>query len=100
MPCSNKSGHYFIGQFREKQCETRVKPSTITVSEAYANAGLFGESRTAHMTNAQRLRQENDGRQPEDFIERAETKITMWPFIGGTKAARAGIAIGAGGVAE
>jgi hypothetical protein len=56
----------------------------------YANAGLFGKSRTAHLTDRQRLQRANDGAFPEDFIERAQTKVEQWLVIGDTRAVRAG----------
>lgn len=86
--CSNLGGHHFIGQMREKLTEDLNKPSTITLGEMLANAGLLGHSHTSHMTDQQRRMQETKGYASEDFIERAETKVAEWPLIGDTKAVR------------
>jgi len=87
--CRNQGGHQFIGQFREKLREEMSKPGTITLGEIYANAGLFGASHTAHMSDEQRRKQESELRDPEDFIERAQTKILLWKQVGDDRAPQA-----------
>jgi hypothetical protein len=66
--------------------------ATIKMSEVLTNAGVNGASRTARMTEAQRLKNTNRSgrREPEDFIERAEMKIALWPLIGSGRAVRTG----------
>jgi hypothetical protein len=89
--CTNLGGHHMIGQFRDKLPEsTSITSSVITQSEVYANAGLFGESHTAGLTEPERMIRELKGRTAEDFIDQAQTKVRLWPLIGDTKAVRAG----------
>ncbi len=86
--------------FINHKCDVRLKfvamfqPSgaTIKMSEMLTNAGANGASRTAHMTEAQRLKNTNRAgrREPEDFIERAQFKIAIWPGVGDTRAIRVG----------
>ncbi|HEX6465681.1 MAG TPA: hypothetical protein VFZ99_00160 [Terriglobales bacterium] len=80
-----------VSRIQLKQFVTKpnLSPATITVSEILANAGLFGPSRTQGATEDMRKTRSAAGRQPEDFIERAATKVALWPLIGDTKAVRA-----------
>ena len=70
-----------------------ASPATITVGELLANAfaqtSLKGaQSHTASLSEDQRRERVQSGRPAEDYIERATTKIALWPFIGDTKAPR------------
>ena len=74
-------------------------PATITVGELLANAfahtSLKGaQSHTALLNEDQRRERERSGRVPEDYIERATTKVALWPLIGDTKATRVGSRVG------
>ena len=69
--------------------------ATITAGELLANAfaqtSLKGaQSRTASLNEDQRRERECSGRSAEDYVERATTKVALWPFIGDTKAPRVG----------
>jgi hypothetical protein len=70
-------------------------PATITVGELLANAfaqtSLKGaQSHTALLGEDERRERERSGRTAEDYIERATTKVALWPLIGDTKAPRVG----------
>jgi hypothetical protein len=62
---------------------------TIKVSEVLTNAGLNGESRTAQIPEQHRSKHVNRRTglvEEEDFIERAQGKVKLWPLEGDTKA--------------
>ena len=68
-------------------------PATITVGELLANAFAHtsfkgAQSHTALLNEDQRRERERSGRVAEDYIERATTKVALWPLIGDTKAPR------------
>ena len=77
-------------QLMQLQTEQRGATATISVKEVYANAGLMGASRTADATDEQLRERAALGRSLEDFVERAQTKVALWPLIGDTKAPRIG----------
>ena len=58
--------------------------ASITLGEVLRNAGLFGKSRTAGMTEDARLSRprlpNGHAPAPEDAIERAQEKVKQWPF--------------------
>lgn len=61
-------------------------PATITVMESRMNAGEFGRSHTAGMTEPERLSRHAryDDKailEPEDKIERAIAKVRIWPLL-------------------
>ena len=67
--------------------------ATITVGELMANAFARtsfkgAQSHTALLNEDQRRERERSGRVAEDYIERATTKVALWPMIGDTKAPR------------
>jgi hypothetical protein len=71
--------------------EMKNTPATITFSECNANAFAKtkfegAHSRTATMSEMKKQERLLMGRPSEDFIERAEVKVALWPFIGDTKA--------------
>jgi hypothetical protein len=60
-------------------------PPTITLTEVQMNAGLYGRSRTLGLPEWKRKRRhaKYDDRKilaPEDAIERAITKVKLWPY--------------------
>lgn len=66
---------------------------TIKVSEVHTNAGLNGESRTARLPEWKRRMNVNRRSlvmEEEDFIERAQGKVKLWPLAVDTKAPRVG----------
>ena len=68
-------------------------PATITVGELLANAFAHtsfkgAQSHTALLNEDQRQERERSGRAAEDYIERATTKVALWPVIGDAKAPR------------
>lgn len=70
-------------------------PATITVGELLANAFAHtsfkgAQSHTALLNEDQRRERERSGRAAEDYIERATTKVALWPVIGDTKAPKVG----------
>ena len=58
--------------------------ASILEHEIYANAGLDGNSETAHLCEDLRL---SRAKGPEDSIERAEQKVKVWPWIDGAPGA-------------
>jgi hypothetical protein len=69
-------------------------PSSAAIStrEMRVNAGLCGRSRTAGLTEEQRLElaaardpETGEYRTPEDEIERIQRKVEFYPFVGATQ---------------
>jgi hypothetical protein len=67
---------------------TNSAPSAASIrnSEMLANAFSFlkfkdSQSRTAKLTEQKRSELELAGKEPEDYIERAQEKIRIWPEI-------------------
>ena len=60
--------------------------AAITCSEMEANAGLFGSSRTANMSERKKLEIEHAGRMPEDFVERTHEKVRLWHSLSDDRA--------------
>lgn len=52
--------------------------AAISPSEMEANAGLFGSSRTAKMSEKRKRELEAAGKPSEDFIERTIAKVQEW----------------------
>lgn len=70
-----------------KRCKCSFSPhsssSSVSARESELNAGLRGASRTAGLTEEQRLNRHNQyGKSlpPEDAIERAMEKVRLWPY--------------------
>lgn len=53
-------------------------PASIVKNEMEANAGLRGRSQTAYLCEDYRLERSR----PEDFIERTQAKVFVWPNVG------------------
>jgi hypothetical protein len=72
-----------------------IGAATIKCSEMETNAGLNGWSRTASMTESER-KQNFDPRAgicrvvEEDFVERTQAKVRLWPLINDNRAPRVG----------
>jgi hypothetical protein len=82
-------------QLKQLDRESKNTPATITFSECNANAFAKtnfegAHSRTASMPEVKKQERLLMGRASEDFIERAEAKVALWPFIGDDKAVRVG----------
>lgn len=67
----------------------RCSAPSITASEMKVNAGLAGHSRTAGLREFQRRYSVNPRTtrvEEEDFIERTQSKVTIWPLAADSKA--------------
>ncbi|HLJ26582.1 MAG TPA: hypothetical protein VKY85_07715 [Candidatus Angelobacter sp.] len=86
--------HHFAsyGTYARRVKGGKLKPSSATIkrTEVEANAGTMGRSRTGRLSALAKDLLERQGQPTEDFIERAQQKIRMWPFVGDTKAVRVG----------
>ncbi|HLJ88814.1 MAG TPA: hypothetical protein VKZ53_18490 [Candidatus Angelobacter sp.] len=87
--------HYLApyGTFARRKAGTELKqsPATIKRSEMEANAHTAfkgSRSRTARMSDWEKERAEREGGLVEDFIERAQAKVRLWPVIGDERAPR------------
>lgn len=84
--------HYYAKKgtfaYRKKGKPTKRDAATLKKGHMMANAGVLGNSRTAHLTEAKREELLKSGKlkREEDFIEIAQNKIQAWPEVGDTKA--------------
>jgi hypothetical protein len=67
-----------------------LKAPTLIYGEIQANAGLYGRSRTARLSEMDKNLRIAQGLPAEDFIEKAELKVDIWPLIGDDKSVRVG----------
>jgi len=85
-----------LADFINRKCDVRLKQvskiesgaCTIRMTEVEANAGLYGISRTAHLTDEKRREMVRNGkiRREEDFVERTQEKVAAWPHVGSDRA--------------
>jgi len=62
----------------DESLETIGSTAAIREDEMEANAGLCGRSHTAHLCEDYRL----ERKRPEDFVERTQAKVSVWPNVG------------------
>lgn len=87
-----------MAEFINRKCDIRLKKAPtfkrsdacIRIGEIYANAGLYGHSRTARMSESRRqeLLLKGQLKREEDFVERSQAKIEAWGQIGDIDAVR------------
>jgi hypothetical protein len=100
----DEAGRFAGYQVIEKEQPKDETPNYVTVAwispqEVFANAGLFGISLTLNLSEEERLSRYDTRASAsskgmhrllpaEDFIERAQAKVALWPEIGDRQAPR------------
>jgi hypothetical protein len=74
----------------KSKCTLQPSSATIRYSESLTNAGLHGPSKTMHLSEKEKRERFLAMGEFEDFIEKAEAKVMLWPLVCDTKAVRVG----------
>jgi hypothetical protein len=71
--------------YDQKVPASKPSPAAISASEMEVFAGVAGRSRTARLSELDKLQRIHDGLPSEDHIERTMCKVFVFPHVGAAK---------------